>query len=223
MSSALYWLSASVLTITVAPTCKQASSPLMNARARPWFRVANDVVDAVFRYARGFVGASVVDDEPLTELKPEPLGSAASARASVSASLARNLNQQFQEQVPRQSLFISRRPRRGPRTASSCIRVLRVALISRHEAPSEAADFPKNPPVDSSAVRRALDTLSRAGAPRATEDLSMCLRMCGAVLPRRSPTPILDGNRHGTEHDSRARGRVDELRGAAVEVAAALR
>jgi hypothetical protein len=39
MSSALYWLSASVLTITSAPCSRQACKPFMNPRARPWLRV----------------------------------------------------------------------------------------------------------------------------------------------------------------------------------------
>ena len=39
MSAASYWLSASVLTMTSAPRCRQVLSPVMNARARPWFEV----------------------------------------------------------------------------------------------------------------------------------------------------------------------------------------
>jgi hypothetical protein len=39
MPAALYWLSASVLSITSAPCRRQASRPVMNARARLWFDV----------------------------------------------------------------------------------------------------------------------------------------------------------------------------------------
>ena len=39
MSSAWYWLSASVLTMTSAPRSRQACSPFMKPRARPWLRV----------------------------------------------------------------------------------------------------------------------------------------------------------------------------------------
>ena len=39
MPAARYWLSASVLTMTSAPRWRQASSPVMNARASPWLDV----------------------------------------------------------------------------------------------------------------------------------------------------------------------------------------
>ena len=67
MSAALYWLSASVLTITSAPSFSEASRPGLEALREPLVvRQPHDVVDAVrARDLDRAVGGAVVDHEPL--------------------------------------------------------------------------------------------------------------------------------------------------------------
>ena len=72
MSRASYWLSASVLTITSAPSLSDASSPAWNAARQPLVvGQPHDVVDAVLaRDLDRAVGRAVVDHEPLDLVEP---------------------------------------------------------------------------------------------------------------------------------------------------------
>ena len=75
MSGRMYWLSASVLTITSAPSFRHASSPAWKPAARPLLFVSlHDVVDAVGAGDLDrAVGGAVVDDEPLDDVDARDL------------------------------------------------------------------------------------------------------------------------------------------------------
>ena len=67
MSPARYWLSASVLTITSAPSFSEASRPAWNAAARPLLFVSRTMWSTPprARHLDRGVGRAVVDDQPL--------------------------------------------------------------------------------------------------------------------------------------------------------------
>ena len=75
MSRASYWLSASVLTMTSAPSFRQASSPAWKPAARPLLFVSRTMwsTPLLTRDLDGAVGRAVVDDEPLDDVEARDL------------------------------------------------------------------------------------------------------------------------------------------------------
>ena len=75
MSAPSYWLSASVLTITSAPSFRPASRPAWNAAARPLLLVRRTTWSTPCARATSIVavGRPVVDDQPLDGVEPGDL------------------------------------------------------------------------------------------------------------------------------------------------------
>ena len=70
IESAEYWLSASVLTMTSAPAFRLASSPAMNARARPWLCGSERRIDTGRPRCRDrSVLTAVIDDQPFDDIE----------------------------------------------------------------------------------------------------------------------------------------------------------
>jgi hypothetical protein len=73
MSAAEYWLSASVLTMTSAPSLRTASSPAWNADASPLLFVSLTMWSTRASDVDGAVDRAVVDDQRLHLIEPRDL------------------------------------------------------------------------------------------------------------------------------------------------------
>ena len=95
MSPPKYWLSASVLTITSAPSFSAGVEPGLEGRRQALVvRQPDDVVDAVLaRDLDGAVGGAVVDDEPLDRVDARDLAREVGERrrAAVASSLKQGI------------------------------------------------------------------------------------------------------------------------------------
>ena len=92
MSSAWYWLSASVLTITSAPARTAASRPAANARARPWLRPRRTRWSTPPALATSAVRSVLPSSITIHSTRSKP-GTARGRAASVMPSVAASLKQ----------------------------------------------------------------------------------------------------------------------------------